>query len=810
LLTSLGHPKSFDSLIKPQPTPSIDSLRIIEKVYIHTDRNCYYPGDDIWFKAYLIDASDRSLSNHSNNLHVELISPFSKIIINHVIRLDDGLGNGDFKLPDNLKSGRYRIRAYTNYMRNFGDQLFFNKEITIINSSDSINAVSDSVNYKKNKIEINFFPEGGSLVDNVSSVVAFKAVNAIGKGCNVSGEIYSSEGEFIKTFKSSHLGMGSFSLRPVSGLSYYSIVKDTVGNELRSEIPKSYQSGITLSSSTNEDDELMITVCTNSETLPVMLDKDLVLSFSVRKVPLKTISFKLKTYNNSFVLPTEDLPDGIVMMTLSTLEDVPLAERLIYIQRESDFKIRIEPNKEVYKQRDSVAIRISSSTGSDILQEAFLSLSAVEKSFTDNTSQFPSTISSWFLLESDVRGPIEEPSYYFDPSNPNRLNELDLLLLTQGWRDFKWKYDNMNYYPPEVGFTVSGRLRKYNVNKPLEVSMVSIGIIENENSLITTTTVDSSGRFRLEGINLPGEATLIVSAISKKGNPQGLVLLDSLKYTPEKVFDNLPLQMILPEENVATFKQVYEIKETIKRKYRLSDTISLGEVSIIAKKTKDFQTIKVENSRIQYGKPDNEVIITPQFAAYQNAFEVLKGRVAGVIIAGGVTATGAPSYSIRIRGVNSINGGSNLLFLIDGVKKSFNDILSLPVSSIDRIDVLKSAGQTATFGVLGANGVISIITRTGDRLLQDQPVNHSANIKISGYDKPRIFYAPKHLPLSLSAFEPDLRITLFWKPDIMLQPNKYQILKYFNADNSSTIKVTIEGITTTGIPVTGQTEYEVR
>jgi hypothetical protein len=810
LLTSLGHPKSFDSLIKPQPTPSIDSLRIIEKVYIHTDRNCYYPGDDIWFKAYLIDASDRSLSNHSNNLHVELISPFSKIIINHVIRLDDGLGNGDFKLPDNLKSGRYRIRAYTNYMRNFGDQLFFNKEITIINSSDSINAVSDSVNYKKNKIEINFFPEGGSLVDNVSSVVAFKAVNAIGKGCNVSGEIYSSEGEFIKTFKSSHLGMGSFSLRPVSGLSYYSIVKDTVGNELRSEIPKSYQSGITLSSSTNEDDELMITVCTNSETLPVMLDKDLVLSFSVRKVPLKTISFKLKTYNNSFVLPTEDLPDGIVMMTLSTLEDVPLAERLIYIQRESDFKIRIEPNKEVYKQRDSVAIRISSSTGSDILQEAFLSLSAVEKSFTDNTSQFPSTISSWFLLESDVRGPIEEPSYYFDPSNPNRLNELDLLLLTQGWRDFKWKYDNMNYYPPEVGFTVSGRLRKYNVNKPLEVSMVSIGIIENENSLITTTTVDSSGRFRLEGINLPGEATLIVSAISKKGNPQGLVLLDSLKYTPEKVFDNLPLQMILPEENVATFKQVYEIKETIKRKYRLSDTISLGEVSIIAKKTKDFQTIKVENSRIQYGKPDNEVIITPQFAAYQNAFEVLKGRVAGVIIAGGVTATGAPSYSIRIRGVNSINGGSNLLFLIDGVKKSFNDILSLPVSSIDRIDVLKSAGQTATFGVLGANGVISIITRTGDRLLQDQPVNHSANIKISGYDKPRIFYSPKHLPLSLSAFEPDLRITLFWKPDIMLQPNKYQILKYFNADNSSTIKVTIEGITTTGIPVTGQTEYEVR
>jgi len=810
LLALFGHPKLLDSLNEPEPIPSVDSLIIIEKVYLHTDRDIYYPGDDIWLKAYLINAFNRSLSDQSLSLHVELISPSSEIILSRILRLDGGLGNGDFKLPDNLISGRYRIRAYTNYMRNFSDQLFFNKEIAIINSSDPINAISDSVNNRKNKLEISFFPEGGSLVDNVTSVVAFKAINAIGKGCDVSGELYSSAGELIGTFKSSHLGMGSFFLRPVSGLSYYSIVKDTIGNEIRSEIPKSFVTGVTLNASKNKDDELVITVCTNSRTLPVILDQDLFLTFSTRNITLKTISFKIKTYNNSFVLPTDDLPDGIVMMTLTTQEDVPLAERLFYIQRDQDFKIRIDPSKEVYKQRDSVTIRISTSSGSAIQHEAFLSLSAVGKSFTDNTSQYPSTISSWFLLESDVRGPVEEPSYYFDPSNPNRLNDLDLLLLTQGWRDFKWKYDNMSYYPPELGFTVSGRLRKYNVNKPLEISMVSIGIIENENSLVTTTTVDSSGRFRLEGIDLTGEATLIVSAISKKGNPQGLVLVDSLKYSPEKVFDKLPQQIVLPEENVTSFKQDYEIKETIRKKYKLSDTISLGEVSIIASKTIDFQTIKVENSRSYYGKPDNEVVITPYNEACQNAFEVLKGRVAGVIISGGVTAKGNSTYKIRIRGVNSINGGSNPLFLIDGIRKSYDDVLSLPVSSIDRIDVLKSAGQTAIFGVLGANGVISIITRSGDRLLKDQPINHSANIKISGYDKPRIFYSPTHLPLSLTAFEPDLRITLFWKPDIILQPNKYQFLKFFNADNSSTIKVTVEGITSTGIPVTGMTEYEVR
>lgn len=157
-LIALYNPVSICTNINYQSYAGDDSLKIVEKVYLHTDRDCYYPGDDIWFKAYLIDASYRLLSNHSNNLHVELISPASKIIDSHIIRLNEGLGNGDFRLPENLKSGRYRLRAYTNYMRNFDDQLFFNKDITIINSSDNVEVFFDNTKYIKNKLEISFFP----------------------------------------------------------------------------------------------------------------------------------------------------------------------------------------------------------------------------------------------------------------------------------------------------------------------------------------------------------------------------------------------------------------------------------------------------------------------------------------------------------------------------------------------------------------------------------------------------------------------------------------------------------------------------
>ena len=217
-----------------------DSLTILEKVYLHTDRTYYFPGDDLWFKAYLIDATDRLLSNHSNNLHVELISPVSKIVDSKTIRLEDGLGNGDFQLSDGLRSGRYKLRAYTNYMRNFSDQLFFTKEIIVINSTDEKDKIADEVNYVENKVTISFFPEGGSLVDNVSSIVAFKATNSLGKGCDIAGKIYSSNGDLITKFKSTHLGMGSFLLKPLPGLSYYSIIKGGDSVEVTDRITKEF------------------------------------------------------------------------------------------------------------------------------------------------------------------------------------------------------------------------------------------------------------------------------------------------------------------------------------------------------------------------------------------------------------------------------------------------------------------------------------------------------------------------------------------------------------------------------------------
>jgi hypothetical protein len=807
----------LQTIISSSQNPiTFDSLKIIEKVYLHVDRFFYNPGDNIWFKAYIIDASNRLLSDNSNNLHVEIISPTSKIIDSHIIRINDGLGNGDFQLPENLKSGRYSIRAYTNYMRNFGDQLFFNKDITIINSSDAVEELSDSIMYIRDKLEISFFPEGGSLVDNVSSIIAFKAVDALGVGCDVKGEVYSSTGESVTTFQSAHRGIGKFSLRPVPGINYFAIVKNLSGDEVKSKIPRSSSTGFVLNISKTNRNDLLVTVRTNIETLPMVLDQDLTITVSARKTPFKTAIFRMNSINNHFFLSTEDLPDGIVMLTLAGPDDLPYCERLVYLQNNEDLNINIETDKRVYNQRDSVLVKISLLADSGIAPDSFLSLSATESIAANNFSQFPSTISSWFLLESDVRGPVEEPSYYFDPTNPDRLDDLDLLLLTQGWRDFEWKYKYMKYLP-ENGFAVSGSLRKLLTNAPLEDSKVNIVILQSDNTLIGTAPTDDEGRFYLEGFDFSGEARLIVSAIGKKENLQGRLLLDSLSYSPANVQVNNPQTKLLFNDNqiikgninkiinedIKELIKVAEKKKTVKGKYTLSDTINLNEVKIIAKRPEDHIVSHVKSSRLIYGLPDNELIVTPQLQNYNNAFQVLAGRIPGVHV--GQVNRKYEDSGIRIRG-----SSGQPLFVLDGMTVPYDVIESLPVNMIDRIDVLKSAATISTFGARGANGVISVITRIGSTLTITNPVLHSTNITISGYNEPRIFYSPQHSSTLYSDYKPDLRTTLYWKPNIKLKSNKDLFLKYFNSDNSSNIDIIVEGITTTGIPISSKAEYPIR
>ena len=287
--------------------------------------------------------------------------------------------------------------------------------------------------------------------------MAFKAVDEKGRGVDVEGSVWSSYGDLVTMFRSVHLGMGSFSIKPEAGLNYHAIVSGPGNAETRVDLPGSFASGVTLSAVRRDGNNLSGIARTNEQTLSVLKDKDLKLIISVRQEIINTILLKISSLSSALTLPVNDLPEGIIMLTLTSSEDLPLAERLIFVEHNPALSVNILASKEEFKQREPVTLSVSVSGDHGQDETAFLSLSATDGIYTDNPGEYKTSISSWFLLESDVKGPVKGPAYYFDRSNPDRTRDLDLLLMTQGWRDFSWKFNTINYFTPENEFHISGQ-----------------------------------------------------------------------------------------------------------------------------------------------------------------------------------------------------------------------------------------------------------------------------------------------------------------------------------------------------------------
>jgi hypothetical protein len=162
----------------------------------------------------------------------------------------------------------------------------------------------------------------------------------------------------------------------------------------------------------------------------------------------------------------------------------------------------------------------------------------------------------------------------------------------------------------------------------------------------------------------------------------------------------------------------------------------------------------------------------------------------------------------QVPGKNSCNKMTNPLTMLDGMEVGYESIESIPINMVERIDVLCPINGELEWGGRGSNGVVSILLKSdwSSTIL----TYHSVNKSITGYNEPRIFYSPKHHSSLKADKKPDLRTTLFWEPNIEIENNKNVILNFYNTDNSSTVKIAIEGITSNGIPITALTEYEVK
>ncbi|TAL61808.1 MAG: hypothetical protein EPN88_14325, partial [Bacteroidetes bacterium] len=109
-----------------------------EKLYLRTDRDIYITGEEVWFKVYKINGLTHAPCDISKVVYVELLDKNNFPLKQLKIKTDGNSGASGFFLPDNLSSGNYLIRTYTNWMKNYPVDLFFYKEISVINPFGNI------------------------------------------------------------------------------------------------------------------------------------------------------------------------------------------------------------------------------------------------------------------------------------------------------------------------------------------------------------------------------------------------------------------------------------------------------------------------------------------------------------------------------------------------------------------------------------------------------------------------------------------------------------------------------------------------
>lgn len=108
-----------------------------EEIYVHTDRQEYIAGENIWFRLYAFDRQTLKLLSGKGIVYFEVLNPLNRPVVQKRLGIFGGVGPGQITLPDTLSSGNYTIRAYTNWMKNFMPYNCFSKSIIVLNALKS-------------------------------------------------------------------------------------------------------------------------------------------------------------------------------------------------------------------------------------------------------------------------------------------------------------------------------------------------------------------------------------------------------------------------------------------------------------------------------------------------------------------------------------------------------------------------------------------------------------------------------------------------------------------------------------------------
>jgi hypothetical protein len=742
-----------------------------EKIYVHIDRPVYAAGEDIWFNSYIINASTPTSGPVSEIIYVELQKENGGLIDRKILHVTNGTAGGDFKLPASLANGHYWVRAYTNYLKNFDEAWFFQKAITIQSGEPK----KTDAPHRPGKIDLQFFPEGGTFLTGFENRLALKATNANGDDIAVKGIVLDSKKSPVVAFETVHAGMGVMKLIPKPDEAYTAVLV-VEGDSTYFPLPVVERVGYNLSI-TDAGKSFKISAMATGKAM----DRDMYLVIQSNGMAHYGARVNFKNGSLKALVRKDLFPSGIAQVTLLDESLLPRCERLVFINHFDSPKISMTVNKEVYQKREKLILKgaVTDSKGDPVA--GHFSLSIFDSDKAGDSEEYPATIESTFLLTSDLKGIIHNPGYYFNDTLPDTRHHLDLLMMTHGWRRFKWEdvlKDTLPslVYPPERGIRIAGKVSQPASKKKKRAG--SVKILTPDGGLLMLPIGDA-GEFSTDKMLYYDSAELVIETDDEKGQPRDLDLVLH-PFTPSPPFAGIAIAANSRDLSAFLF-QAGEIKR-VNEAIKIEEGTLLEGITITGKKIEEEKKSYV---MLPGFKPDIQVPAASLLSGSQNALDALRGRVPGVNISG---ESNNPVINIR---------GTAPTLLYDGTRVDAIFLSTVQRTDIDHIDISKD-------GVYSPN-TMGIVAFYSKRFAGTSGITTEGILKkkYPGLSVAREFYSPNYAKTDTRHKYPDFRSTLYWNNDIKPDANGKFEVSFYIADVITRYRAVLEGMSISGKPASG-------
>ena len=764
-----------------------------EKVFLHTDKSTYLAGENIWYKAYLtLDAAPSILSKI---VYVDLVDENGRVVEKQMRPIINGNTSGDIILPKELPTGNYSINAYSLWMLNY-QPFIFKKNIKVYNYDvKPVIAKKQAADFT-----VNFFPEGGDLVEGLKSTVGFYIVDKNGMPLDATGTITDQTNKTIATITTAHTGYGKVEITPVANEVLTAAININ-GVSKKFKLPAPKKEGITIR--VNNAGASMVFVKVERNVTDPSRYNNVIVAAQIRGKLAFMGQVNFAENATGMAIPKKNLPAGILQITAFDSLGNPLAERLIFI---NNYEL-----PEVAIQMDSVSSLMKAKNRYRLDLSKFETPSvSVAVTDADLSSQpaIDDNIVSNLLLTSDLKGYIHQPGYYFQNKTASTNEHLDLLMLTHGWRRFKWedvinKIDIGLKYPVESAISVSGK-----VTIPVSTKAITGGYVdiitkgEDSTTILSKAPINNKGEFYINDLNFKQKATVYLQGTKASNTNANVDIIINKAY-----IDTLKNSAYKPtslEENLMAAGANEKLLAIVNQETEQNNVHKLADVKVTTKKLSSLEQLEAAYASDLFRMGQGLEITSNH---YLSVWQFLREQVAGLTVEGDMVNPNvyfnrfagltAPVATIEgEEGVNQAGGmeSNGITYFLNEINVSKDVVSTLHPSDIALIKVFKGPEGT----ILGLNeGGIAIYTKKGT--IEKGRTGEKGFFKETkiGYAVTREFYNPNYSIVPSSTTK-DNRTTLYWNSNLRTDKSGSATIRFYNNDITKKFKITIQGIDKNG------------